>query len=302
MVKLIYTLTFNPCIDLFLTVGEIKNGSINRASKESVLYGGKGINVSLVLKELDMPSKALGFISGFTGDAIEKHLKEKKIKTDFIRLESGFTRINVKLRNETETDINGCGPDITDSAVSKLIKKLSKLKNNDFLIISGKIPEAFSEATFSVLLNQLKSKGIKFIIDTSGTYLSLSLKHAPFLIKPNKEELEEITGACLDTPEKIKNTAFKLQQAGAKNILVSLGKDGAVLLDETGTFYDMPAFKGDCVDTVGAGDSMVAGFLAGYLSGKGFEYALKLSVACGSATAFTFGLAEKDKIFELFER
>lgn len=298
---MIYTVTFNPAIDYLVYVPELKTGGINRSKREKSFCGGKGINVSLVLKELGIESTAMGFIAGFTGAAIEQALSDNKVHTDFVHLKEGFTRINVKIRSDCETDINGQGPEIGEDDVKSLFKKLECLKSGDILVLAGSIPNTLPSNIYERIMDRLSGKEIRFAVDAAGELLLNSLKYRPFLIKPNNDELGEIFGIKINTPEKALKYAEKLRKDGAVNVLVSMGEMGAVLADEHGKEHYIPAIKGKTVNTVGAGDSMVAGFIAGIKETADYEYALKLGTAAGGATAFSEGLSNKESIFGLFE-
>ena len=289
---MIYTVTLNPAIDYVIRADELKIGEINRTSSENIFFGGKGINVSFILSELGIKSTAFGFVAGFTGDAIEKGVKEKGIEADFVRVVTGFTRINVKINSVFETEINGRGPIIDEYALRMFFMKLEKIKSGDTLILAGSVPGSLPSDMYERILSMLSHKGIRVIVDASGELLLNVLKYNPFLIKPNIHELGELFDTKVETTEQVTFYASKLQEMGAKNVLVSMGADGAILLDEDGVFHSCDACKGEVKNTVGAGDSMVAGFIAGYESG-GYEHALKLGTACGSATAFSDGLAHK---------
>lgn len=296
---MIYTLTFNPAIDYVMYTGETVLGVTNRSRSEEIYFGGKGINVSLVLGELGVQSTALGFIGGFTGDALEAHLKERGIRTDLIRVKDGFTRINVKLKGEAETEINGTGPVITDADLELLFTKLDALTAGDTLVLAGSVPSSLPRDVYESILCHLSSRGIRSVLDAEGELLTSALKHRPYLIKPNLSELEAISGRPLESDEAIVEEARKLKKAGAENVLVSLGGDGAILIDGADEVHRCDAHRGTAVNTVGAGDSMVAGFLAGI--DKGYEYALRLSCAAGGATAFSKGLATRETIEKLME-
>ncbi len=298
---MIYTVTFNPAIDYVVHVSPFEIGNINRSDKETAFFGGKGINVSLILNELGLESTALGFIAGFTGKAIEQGIADKGIKSDFVHLNKGLTRINVKIRSNEETDINGMGPDIEKEEINKLFEKLESLKKGDTLVLAGSIPNSLPSDIYEKIMQRLFDKEIRFVVDATKDLLLNSLKYKPFLIKPNNDELGEIFSAEINTPEDSLKYAKKLQEMGAVNVLVSMGGKGAVLLDEFGDEYYMPAIEGKVVNTVGAGDSMVAGFIAGATKKSDYEYALKLGTAAGSATAFSEGLAEKPLIKRLLE-
>lgn len=298
---MVYTVTFNPAVDYVIHTTEVEAGGVNRAESEEIYFGGKGINVSLVLSELGVKSKALGFIAGFTGDAIEKGVSEKGVETDFVRLENGFSRINVKIKSGSETDINGQGPRIDGAALDKLFRKLDKIENGDTIVLAGSVPNSLPEDIYEKILEHLQNKDVKAIADASKNLLLNVLKYKPFLVKPNNYELGEMFGVSLKTTDEIEEYARKLQDMGAKNVLVSMAGDGALLLDENGKTHVCGVCKGTVKNSVGAGDSMVAGFIAGLERGD-HEYALKLGTAAGGATAFSDGLAEKALIDELLKQ
>ena len=296
---MIYTVTFNPAIDYIVYMKELEKGSINRSERETAFFGGKGINVSFILKELGHESTALGFVAGFTGKALEQGIENKGLHADFVRLENGITRINVKIRSGEETDINAQGPDIKQGDIDRLFEKLDRLKEGDVLILAGSIPKTLPSDIYERIMERLYGRGVQFVVDATKELLVNSLKYKPFLIKPNNDELSEIFGVEIKTPELSAEYGKKLVKKGASNVLVSMGGKGAVLCDENGKTHYMPAVGGEAVDTVGAGDSMVAGFIAGYTEKKDYEYALKLGTAAGAATAFSEGLGTRDKIYEL---
>lgn len=298
VLQLIYTVTFNPAIDYVIHTDKIKLGYVNRLNKEQIFFGGKGINVSIVLKELGIESIALGFIAGFTGDAIESGIKSMGIETDFVRLKDGFSRINVKIKSNSETDLNGQGPEISRDELEELFSKISLIKDGDTLVLAGSIPKSLPSNIYETILSRLLGKKIKTIVDAGGDLLLNVLKYQPFLIKPNKDELGELFGVTINDNEDVIKYAKKLKFMGAANVLVSLAGDGAILLDESGAIYTCRACKGNVINSVGAGDSMVAGFIAGYSVG-GSEYALKLGTASGGATAFSYSLAKKEDIIRL---
>lgn len=296
---MVYTVTFNPAIDYIMHIDALEKGMTNRSISEEVHFGGKGINVSTVLANLGIGTTALGFIVGFTGEALDEAVKKSGVKTDFIRLKNGVTRINVKLKSDKETEINAQGPDIDDEAIEKLFSKLDEIKSGDTLVLAGSVPSSLPEDIYEKILKHLQGKNIRFVVDATKDLLINVLKYEPFLIKPNKDELEEIFKKTLETKEDIIECAKDLQNRGAKNVLVSLGKDGAILLDETGKIHFKEAFKIKAINTVGSGDSMVAGFIAG--AEEGYEKALLLGTAAGGATASRKGLATKESIFELLK-
>ena len=297
---MIYTITFNPALDYVMTIDNLEVGSVNRSKTEKILPGGKGINVSMVLTNLGVENTALGFVAGFTGKNIEDIIKERGCKTDFVALKEGLSRINVKLMSEPETEINGNGPSISEAEVIELFTKLDKLKADDTLVLAGSVPSSLPDDIYSRILERLKDNGVQIVVDATGDLLVNCLKYKPFLIKPNNFELEQIFNTKLDSREDIVRCALKLKEMGAVNVLVSMGKDGAILVDEQDVVHDMVAPDGKVVNTVGAGDSMVAGFLAGYYEKNDYEYALKLSVATGSASAFSEDLATKEEVHKVY--
>ena len=297
---MIYTLTCNPAIDYVVHMDSpLTPGTINRTHSEVFQFGGKGINVSNVLRELEQPTTALGFIAGFTGLGLEEELQKAGLTTDFIWLPGGNTRINMKIKGGQETEINGSGPIITEAALGSLLVQLDGLKNGDVLVLSGSVPGSLSGDFYGSILARLQGRDITAVVDAAGTLLTGALPYQPFLVKPNLQELEELFGTVLSDHEAILECAAKLQRLGAKNVLVSLAGDGALLLDESGLVHRMPCPEGDVVNSVGAGDSMVAGFLAGWLQTRNYDYALRLGIAAGSATAFSLGLADKAAIYAL---
>lgn len=299
---MIYTVTFNPAIDYVVRMdGDLLPGMTNRSSSEEYYFGGKGINVSMVLSELGLKSTALGFIAGFTGNAINDGVKAAGIETDFIELKEGLSRINVKLKGTEETEINAQGPKIDEDSQIALYNKLSKLVEGDVLILAGSIPNSLPDDVYEKILSMLAGKGIEFVVDATKDLLTNVLKYHPFLIKPNNFELGEIVGKILTTDDEIYEGAKKLQEMGARNVLISMAGDGAMLVDENGKRYRIGVPKGKVRNSVGAGDSMVAGFVAGYMKSNDYETALKMGTAAGSATAFSDGLAKAADIEELYK-
>lgn len=298
---MVYTVTFNPAIDYVVYTDGMEVGGVNRACDEKIYFGGKGINVSLVLSELGVKSKALGFVAGFTGAAIENGIRDKGVETDFVHLENGFSRINVKIKANDETELNGKGPDIDDKSLNELFKKLDALSDGDTLVLAGSIPNSMPSDIYRIILERLEGRNIRTVVDATKDLLMNVLKYKPFLIKPNNHELGEMFGVTLKTTDEIAEYAAKLKEMGARNVLVSMAGDGALLLDENGKTHICGVCKGTVKNSVGAGDSMVAGFIAGSAGGD-YEYALKLGTAAGGATAFSYGLAEKDEIFKLLEQ
>ncbi len=299
---MIYTVTFNPAIDYVVRVEEFSLGQVNRSNREEIQFGGKGINVSVMLNHLGTDSCALGFLAGFTGKAIEDDLHRMGIRTDFIHLSQGMTRINVKLKAKEETEINGQGPGISQADFQKLLEQVALLQPGDTLVLAGSIPQSLPDDVYERIIQSLAGKDIQVVVDATRDLLCNVLKYRPFLIKPNHIELGEIFDRTLHTDEEIRECASLLQQRGARNVLVSMAGDGAILLDETGAFHKIAAPKGKVKNSVGAGDSMVAGFLAGYLQSRDYETALRIGAAAGSATAFSEGLAQRDEVQALLDR
>lgn len=299
---MIYTVTFNPALDYVVRMDELALGQVNRTVSEDVQLGGKGINVSWVLRELGHENVALGFVAGFTGKAIEDGLAAKGVATDFIHLPAGLTRINVKLKAGEETEINGKGPDISAEALEELYHKLDALSEGDVLVLAGSIPASMPSDVYESILARLEGKKVLCAVDATRDLLVNVLKYRPFVIKPNNHELGEIFGRTLTTDEEIRECAAKLQEQGARNVLVSMAGDGAMLLDENGVRHRLAAHKGKVKNSVGAGDSMVAGFLAGYLDSGDYEQALRVGSAAGSATAFSDVLATRPEIEALLNK
>ena len=294
---MIYTVTFNPAIDYVVRLDrELRVGDVNRASGEDCVLGGKGINVSGVLAQLGCESVALGFVAGETGAWLERGLAAQGLKTDFVRLAKGMTRINVKIKAGQETELNGAGPDIPEDAMRALEEKLDRLQQDDILVLAGSIPASLAQTTYERILARLDGRGVCAVVDATRDLLVNVLRYRPFLIKPNNHELSEITGVKLTTDREIAAAAKMMQDKGARNVLVSMAGDGALLLDEQGGVHRIGCPKGKVVNSVGAGDSMVAGFVAGYLRSGSYREALRLGTACGSATAFSLGLAKKEMI------
>ena len=293
---MIYTVTLNPSIDYVVKMDKLKIGEVNRANNEELYPGGKGINVSLMLNELKVENTALGFLGGFTGEYIENTLVSRGVNTEFIKLQEGLSRINLKIKDEGETEINGKGPCISEDELLLLYKKIEKLKDEDILVLCGSIPKSLSNTLYEDIVSMVAKKNVKVIVDATSNLLLNTLKYNPFLIKPNIHELEEIFKTKIDSIDKTIFYATKLKDMGAENVLISMGKDGALLVDEKGEIYLSNAPKGNVVNTVGSGDSMVAGFISGYLRTKDYKEALKLGASCGSATAFSSGIGEKKLI------
>ena len=293
---MIYTVTFNPSLDYIVSVDDFKLGLTNRTSSELILPGGKGTNVSTVLKNLGLESTALGFVAGFTGNEIVKRLNDIGIKSDFISIENGISRINLKLKSIDGTEINGAGPDISEDKVNELMDKLNQLKEGDVLVLAGSIPSSMSDNIYRDIMADLKDRGVMIVVDATKDLLLNVLEYHPFLIKPNNHELGEIFDVKLTTREEVIPYGRKLQEKGARNVLVSMAGEGAVLIAEDGQVFDAPAPKGKLINGVGAGDSMVAGFVAGWIEKQDYEYAFHMGVASGSASAFSENLATKEEI------
>ena len=294
---MIYTVTFNPSLDYVVQVDDFAVGEINRTRTESIYPGGKGINVSLVLQNLGLPSVALGFTAGFSGAEIERLLQEAGCHCDFIAVKAGYSRINTKIISGAETALNGQGPQLSEAELAALFNKLRRLTQDDVLVLAGSIPASLPDNIYEQILELLQPVGTRVVVDATGYLLLKVLKYRPFLIKPNHEELGEFFGrGPLLTEEEILAAAQKLQQQGARNVLVSRGANGALLLDENGKLHKQASPKGTLVNSVGAGDSMVAGFLAGYLQTQDYDAALRLGVAAGSASAFKAWLATREDV------
>ena len=299
---MIYTVTFNPAIDYVVELVSFNIGEINRTTREYMNLGGKGVNVSRVLTNLEVPNVALGFVAGFTGDALRNGLERMGVKTDFISLEEGNTRINVNIKGVEETDINARGPEIPNSAIDELFKKLDNLQSGDTLILAGSIPTSLPNDMYERIMERLYGKGIRFVVDATRDLLVKSLKYEPFLIKPNNHELGEIFGLELTTDNEIIYYARELKKQGAKNVLISMAGDGAILVDENDVAHKIGTPKGKVKNSVGAGDSMVAGFCAGYLQKGDYKYAIRMGTAAGSASAFSESLATKQEVIDLLNK
>lgn len=298
---MIYTVTLNPSLDYIVSVGSFEMGRTNRTTGEQMLPGGKGLNVSTVLQNLGITSTALGFTAGFTGEEIERKVKDMGFTADFIRVENGFSRINVKLKDYDGTEINGMGPEIGQDALDRLYEKLDRLKEGDALVLAGSIPKSLPDSIYSDILERLRDREVVFVVDAAGKLLLNVLKYRPFLIKPNNHELEEIFNVVLSSREEAVPYAKKLQEMGAGNVLVSMSGQGAVLADAEGGVHALPAPEGKLVNAVGAGDSMVAGFMAGWTEKRDYEYAFRMGISAGSASAFSEALATKEEVERVFK-
>ena len=297
---MIYTVTFNPALDYILELDKLEIGKIQKSKTELILPGGKGINVSTVLTNLEVDNIALGYKAGFVGAEIERLLKNMNVKTDFIDLEEGNSRINVKISGEEETAINTNGPKISENKILELLEKLKTLNENDYLVLSGSIPSSIKDDIYEKICSIVKKQNVKIVVDATKNLLVQALKYNPFLIKPNNEELGEIFGVEIHTKEDAYIYGKKLKEKGARNVLVSMGKMGAALIDEENKEYFLKSPEGKRVNTVGSGDSMVAGFIAGYLKYKNYNDALKMGVSAGSASALSKYLATKEEVYNLF--
>ena len=298
---MIYTVTFNPSLDYIVGTEGFQLGNTNRTVSELMLPGGKGINVSTVLKNLGIESTALGFTAGFTGEEIRRRVGELGFRSEFIDVGNGFSRINVKMKEFDGTEINGQGPVIGEEAVRRLMERLDSLEEGDTLVLAGSIPSSMPDSIYSDILARLEGRGIVFVVDATKDLLLNVLKYRPFLIKPNHHELGEIFGVELENREDVVPYAERLQEQGAQNVLVSMGGKGAVLLDAEGNVHMLPVPKGTLVNAVGSGDSMVAGFLAGWTEKKDYEHAFKMGISAGSASAFSELLATEEEIRRLYE-
>lgn len=296
---MIYTVTLNPSIDYVIKVDNLTKGQVNRVSEEHVYPGGKGINVTRILRNLDNDNIALGFVSGFTGDYIVNSLEDLNLKSEFIKVKEGFTRINVKIKSEEETEINGQGPKISEEELKEFYGIIDKLVDGDILILSGSIPSCLDEKLYEKIMERVNSKDIKVVVDATKNLLLNVLKYRPFLIKPNNHELAEMFDVELKSTKDVIFYARKLKEMGAQNVLISMGGDGALLVSENDEVFISSVAKGEVVNSVGAGDSMVAGFVSGYLKTGSYEEALRLGAASGGATAFSSDLATREFIDKL---
>jgi len=299
---MIYTVTFNPSLDYIVSVDDFKLGLTNRTSSELMFPGGKGINVSIVLKNLGIQSTALGFMAGFTGKEIARRLEEEGVASDFIQIEEGISRINLKLKSIDGTEINGSGPKIPKEKVEELMKRLNTMKEGDVLFLAGSIPASMPDDIYSRIMKELKDKGIMIVVDATRDLLVNVLKYHPFLVKPNNHELGEIFGVELKTRQDVIPYGKKLQEKGARNVLISMAGEGAVLVAEDGQVFEKPAPKGTLVNGVGAGDSMVAGFMAGWMEKQDYEYAFHMGISAGSASAFSENLATREEIQAVYKQ
>lgn len=298
---MIYTVTFNPSLDYIVSVDDFKLGLTNRTSYELMLPGGKGLNVSTVLRNLGIENTALGFIAGFTGEEIRKEMEASGVKSEFIIIEEGLSRINVKLKSIDGTEINGQGPEISREKVAELINRLEQLGEGDVLFLAGSIPSSMPDDIYREIMKQLQGKGVRIVVDATKDLLINVLEYHPFLIKPNNHELGEIFQTELTTREEVIPFARKLQEMGARNVLVSMAGEGAVLVAENGEVYTSPAPKGKLVNGVGAGDSMVAGFMAGWMEKEDYGHAFYMGIAAGSASAFSEYLATSSEIEAVYK-
>ena len=299
---MIYTITFNPSLDYIMHVDCFEEGETNRSKQEEIYPGGKGFNVSTILSRLNLETTALGFVAGFTGEEIVKELKERGFTCDLCQLESGLSRINVKMKGAKETEINGSGPKIPKEKVEELMKRLNTMKEGDVLFLAGSIPASMPDDIYSRIMKELKDKGIMIVVDATRDLLVNVLKYHPFLVKPNNHELGEIFGVELKTRQDVIPYGKKLQEKGARNVLISMAGEGAVLVAEDGQVFEKPAPKGTLVNGVGAGDSMVAGFMAGWMEKQDYEYAFHMGISAGSASAFSENLATREEIQAVYKQ
>lgn len=298
---MIYTITCNPSLDYIVGMTEFRTGEVNRSETEMMLPGGKGLNVSMVLNNLGVDSTALGFLAGFTGEEIKRRIEEMGCHTDFIHIEHGWSRINVKMKAKEESEINGQGPEMTENDVSDLYGKIDKIQKGDILVLAGSIPGSLPDTIYRDIMNHLEGRGIRVVVDATKDLLRNVLEFKPFLIKPNHHELGDMFGVVLKDKAEVTEYAKKLKELGAVNVLVSMAGDGAVLIDEDGAVYESVAPKGKVINSVGAGDSMVAGFLAGYLEHGNYRDAFYMGVAAGSASAFSKNLAARQEVMGILK-
>ena len=297
---MVYTVTLNPALDYVMKLKALRTDDINRTDGEEIYYVGKGINVSVILTQLGIPNTALGFLGGFTGKKLEEMLKNDNINCDFNYLKNGDTRINVKIKADKEIDLNACGPEITKEDMQSFLKKLDSIKSGDYLILAGSIPNTLPDDIYEQILERAGDRNINCVVDATGDLLKNVLKYKPFLIKPNHHELGDLFSVQIKSDDDIVKYSKKLQEMGAKNVLVSMAKDGAMLTDENGCVHKIGNAKGKLINSVGCGDSMVAGFTAGYIKTADYSYALRLGSACGNATAFSEKLATREEIERVF--
>lgn len=297
---MVYTVTLNPALDYVMKLKALRTDDINRTDGEEIYYGGKGINVSVILTQLGIPNTALGFLGGFTGKKLEEMLKNDNISCDFNYLKNGDTRINVKIKADKEIDLNACGPEITKEDMQSFLRKLDGIKSGDYLILAGSIPNTLPDDIYERILERVGDRNINCVVDATGDLLKNVLKYKPFLIKPNHHELGDLFSVEIKSDDDIVKYSKKLQEMGAKNVLVSMAKDGAMLTDENGCVHKIGNAKGKLINSVGCGDSMVAGFTAGYIKTADYSYALRLGSACGNATAFSEKLATREEIERVF--
>lgn len=297
---MVYTVTLNPALDYVMKLKALRTDDINRTDGEEIYYGGKGINVSVILTQLGIPNTALGFLGGFTGKKLEEMLKNDNISCDFNYLKNGDTRINVKIKADKEIDLNACGPEITKEDMQSFLRKLDGIKSGDYLILAGSIPNTLPDDIYEQILERVGDRNINCVVDATGDLLKNVLKYKPFLIKPNHHELGDLFSVQIKSDDDIVKYSKKLQEMGARNVLVSMAKDGAMLTDENGNVHKIGNAKGKLINSVGCGDSMVAGFTAGYIKTADYSYALRLGSACGNATAFSEKLATREEIGRVF--
>lgn len=299
---MIYTVTFNPSLDYIVSVKDFRPGMTNRTSSELMLAGGKGINVSIVLGNLGIKSTALGFIAGFTGDEIVRRLHNSGINSEFIKINDGISRINIKLKSIDGTEINGQGPHIDSSHIEQLMNRLRRLESGDILVLAGSIPAGISDNIYKDIMDMLKDKGVQIVVDATSRLLTNVLEYKPFFIKPNQHELGDIFNVTLNTQEEVIPYALELKKMGAVNVCVSMGGKGAILVADDGNVYKAKAPDGILKNSVGAGDSLVAGFLSGWIEKKDYEYAFRKGVATGSASAFSERLATVGEVNMLINK
>ena len=299
---MIWTVTLNPSLDYVCRVDEMRLGAINRTTYERVLPGGKGVNVSIVLGNLGHMSRALGFVAGFTGDELERLCAAAGVRCDFTRVAEGMTRVNVKVRGAEETELNGMGPHVTPAELEALLARLDELAPGDTLVVSGSVPACLPHDVYERIVARVAGRGVRVVVDAEKDLLTRVLPQRPFLVKPNNHELGDVFGVELTRRDEVVPYARRLQEMGAANVLVSMAGEGGVLVDETGAVHQSPAVRGDVVNSVGAGDSSVAGCLAGLSETGSYEGAFRMALAAGSASAFSEGLATRPEVEALLAR
>lgn len=299
---MIYTVTFNPSLDYYVDIENLNIGTTNRSTNEHIKAGGKGINVSIMLNNLGIKSIPLGFIAGFTGAEIKSKVEGLGLKSDFIELKNGYSRINIKIKGNNETEINASGPIIDPSSIMQLTQKLSSLENGDILVLSGNIPPSIPASTYADIIKNISSKDILTVVDATGDLLINTLGHKPFLIKPNLQEISDLFNVKLETYKDVIPYAKKLRDMGASNVLISMGSDGGVLATQDDEILICKAPLGKSINSVGAGDATVAGFIAGWHQNKDIAHAFKMGISSGSASAFSLDFPPKSEVYSIYEK